>query len=73
MHSVAPRHILWKKSSYSAANGNCVEIARLSGGHIAVRDSKNVTMPALGFTPAGWQAFITEIKTDRCAWEPTES
>ncbi|MGH3789124.1 MAG: DUF397 domain-containing protein [Pseudonocardiaceae bacterium] len=30
-------------SSYSAASGNCVEVADLSDGVCAVRDSKNPT------------------------------
>jgi hypothetical protein len=65
MRSAAPHHISWKKSSYSAANGNCVEVARLGGGHIGVRDSKNAAMPAMGFTPAAWRTFIREIKSNR--------
>jgi Domain of unknown function (DUF397) len=63
MQSATPHYTFWKKSSYSAANGNCVEVARLAGGHISVRDSKNAAMPALGFTAAGWQAFIAELKS----------
>jgi Domain of unknown function (DUF397) len=33
-------------------------------GFIGVRDSKSVAMPALGFTPAGWQTFVGAIKRD---------
>jgi Domain of unknown function (DUF397) len=65
MRSVMPHRVSWKKSSYSAANGNCVEVARLGAGYIGVRDSKNPVLPALGFTPAGWQAFITAVKSNR--------
>ena len=63
MRSVTRQYISWKRSSYSAANGNCVEVARLSSGYIGVRDSKNAALPALGFTPAGWRAFITQTKS----------
>jgi hypothetical protein len=31
----------WKKSSWSAENGNCVEVAELPGNNIGVRDSKD--------------------------------
>jgi hypothetical protein len=65
MRSAAPYYISWKKSSYSAANGNCVEVARLRGGYVSVRDSKNADLPALGFTPADWQVFVREIKSGR--------
>ena len=32
---------IWRKSSWSAYNGNCVEVAGLDGALIAVRDSKD--------------------------------
>ena len=64
MRLVTPQDISWKKSSYSAANGDCVEVAHLISGHIAVRDSKDVSRPALGFTPVGWRTFVGEIKRD---------
>jgi hypothetical protein len=65
MRSTDPHGIFWKKSTYSAANGDCVEVARLANGHIGVRDSKNIAEPALGFTPAEWQTFIGDVKRIR--------
>lgn len=62
MRSVEPLNILWKKSSYSAANGDCVEVACLENGGIGVRDSKNIGAPALGFAPAEWRIFLAAIK-----------
>ena len=62
MRSVNPRDRSWRKSSYSAANGNCVEVAQLVNGRIGVRDSKNVAMPALGFAPAEWRTFVGHVK-----------
>jgi Domain of unknown function (DUF397) len=49
----------WRKSRHSGSNGgNCVEIAFLDGGRVAVRDSKDAgTGPALVFTAAEWAAF----------------
>lgn len=41
----------WRKSSYSGKEGNCVEIALLPGGGVAVRDSTDPRGPAL-FHPA---------------------
>ncbi|MEU2087907.1 DUF397 domain-containing protein [Nocardia beijingensis] len=47
----------WFKSSYSSGGQDCVEVAHLAGGMVGVRDSKNLTGPALVFTPAAWDAF----------------
>lgn len=52
----------WRKASYSAANGNCVEVARNIPGIIAVRDSKNPEGPALVFTPSEWECFVAGAK-----------
>lgn len=54
----------WKKSSWSAENGNCVEVAELSEGNIGVRDSKakGPGCPALAFTRADWSSFIISVK-----------
>jgi hypothetical protein len=65
MRSINPSIAFWRKSSYSAANGDCVEVARLANGYIGVRDSKNIVLPTLGFTPARWQTFVGEVKHDR--------
>lgn len=48
----------WLKSSLSAANGDCIEVAKLSTGHIGVRDSKDVNGPVLRFTDREWEAFV---------------
>ena len=48
----------WKKSTLSAHNGNCVEVAGLAGDMIRVRDSKNPAGGILNFTTAEWDAFI---------------
>jgi hypothetical protein len=63
MHPVDLSRLAWRKSSYSGANGNCVEIAPARGSALtAVRDSKDRSGPALIFSAGQWSAFTTGIK-----------
>jgi hypothetical protein len=48
----------WVKSSFSFANGNCVEVAELPGGSVGIRDSRDPGGPVLRFTQAEWAAFL---------------
>jgi hypothetical protein len=49
----------WVKSSRSApTGGNCVEVAFLPDGQVAVRNSRQPTGPALVFTAPEWAAFV---------------
>jgi hypothetical protein len=66
--------ITWRKSSYSGAEGDCVEIgwrkSSYSGAEgecvevgwpdeaVAVRDSKNPDGPTLAFSVGGWNTFL---------------
>jgi hypothetical protein len=51
----------WFKSSFSAA-GNCVEVAHLPGGDVALRDSKDRGKPAHVYTRSEWEAFLAGAK-----------
>jgi uncharacterized protein DUF397 len=55
----------WVKSSFSYANGNCVEVAGPSDNFIWIRDSKNPDGPKLRFTPAEWDAFLGSVRNGR--------
>ncbi|TWF83329.1 uncharacterized protein DUF397 [Streptomyces capillispiralis] len=52
----------WIKSRHSNAEGNCVEVAPLTGGGIAVRNSRDPDGPALIYTPAELAAFLAGAK-----------
>ena len=54
----------WIKSSYSANEGQCVEIATLDNG-TAIRDSKDPAGPVLRFTSAQWRAFLGAVKAGK--------
>jgi hypothetical protein len=53
----------WRKSSRSASNGNCVEVAALHDQLVGVRDSRQVGQgPVLVFDGAAWRSFIDSVK-----------
>ena len=51
----------YTKSSHSGMSG-CVEVRLLADGSIGVRDSKDITQPALVFTPPEWTAFLAGVR-----------
>ncbi|MER7757648.1 DUF397 domain-containing protein [Kitasatospora sp. NPDC097643] len=53
----------WRKSSYSAQQGQCVEVAIGPPDQVPVRDSKDPHGPALVFPADAWQSFVTAIQT----------
>jgi hypothetical protein len=51
----------FRKSSFSGGGG-CVEVRLLPDGHVAVRDSKQPSLPASSHTPTAWRAFLAGIR-----------
>ncbi|GAA1440385.1 DUF397 domain-containing protein [Nocardiopsis tropica] len=56
--------LVFRKSSYSGQDQDCVEIADLPSG-AAVRDSKNPAKGHFPFPAAEWTAFLTIACTGR--------
>jgi hypothetical protein len=57
-----PAGTKWRKSSASNPSGNCVEIAVLTDGAVAVRNSRHPAGPALIYTRAELAAFVQGIR-----------
>lgn len=56
------RDVQWCKSGRSSAQGNCVEVASLPGGEVAMRNSRHPEGPALVFTSLEFEAFVLSAK-----------
>ncbi len=54
----------WRKSSYSGAGNDCVELAVATVG-AAVRDSKNPEVGHVSFATTEWSAFLGAVKEGR--------
>jgi len=53
----------WWKSSWSAYNGGCVEVADLRYDRVGVRDTKaKGSGPVLVFTNTEWNSFLSRVK-----------
>ncbi|MFE7611257.1 DUF397 domain-containing protein [Streptomyces celluloflavus] len=55
---------IYRKSSYSDHEDECVEVATNLPRTVAVRDSKNPDGPILQLTPATWTAFQLAVSQD---------
>ncbi|MGW9211033.1 DUF397 domain-containing protein [Embleya sp. NPDC055664] len=55
--------VVWVKSTASNAEGNCVELAGLPDGRVAVRNSRHPSGPALVYTRSEIAAFVNGAKS----------
>jgi hypothetical protein len=56
----------WRVSSFSGNNGTCVEVAALSDGHIALRNSRYPDAATIRCTRAEINVWIKGIKAGEC-------
>ncbi len=54
---------VWRTSSYSGQNGNCIQVTS-PGPAIAVRDSKNPDGPKLMISPGAWRKFARRVRAE---------
>lgn len=52
----------WRKATKSSTNGQCVEVAFLDNGDVAIRDSKHPDGPVLHYTALEWECFVDGVE-----------
>jgi hypothetical protein len=55
--------VVWRKSHFSNPSGNCVEVAELPDGRVAMRNSRDPEGPALIYTRGEVDAFVRGAKS----------
>ncbi|TDC41453.1 DUF397 domain-containing protein [Micromonospora sp. KC213] len=60
---------MWRKSSRSGSEGDCVEVAGFADS-VGVRDSKDRRGPALTFTPDAWTGFVRATRSEALTSRP---
>lgn len=55
--------VVWRKSHFSNPSGNCVEVAELPDGRVAMRNSRDPEGPALIYTRCEVDAFVRGAKS----------
>jgi hypothetical protein len=58
--------LIWRKSSASGGNGNCVEVAK-SGSSVLVRNSRNRSGTVLKLSCAQWRGLVQRIRDGEAA------
>lgn len=53
---------VWRTSSYSGGQGECVEVASDIPGAVPVRDSKHRAGPMVVVSAQAWQTFLKRLK-----------
>jgi hypothetical protein len=60
-HAALLQQAIWRKSSFSGTQGNCVEVAVNLPGVVAVRDSKRPGASVLIFSSTEWRGFVRRV------------
>lgn len=53
---------IWRKSSHSGGQGDCLELAHNIPALAPVRDSKNPAGPVIPFSRDAWGVFVAHLR-----------
>lgn len=60
---IDPSELSWRKSTFSNPSGNCVEVAELASGLVAMRNSRDPLGSVLVYTRPEIDAFLRGAKS----------
>ena len=55
---------VFRKSSYSVAQGACVEVGSQFPGLVMIRDSQDIHGASVPVSPHGWRQFVSQVKLE---------
>lgn len=67
MSTVNSAQVVWRKSSFSGSESNCVEVAPLGDGRFAIRNSNFPAAGHITYARADLAAFVQAIKAGALA------
>jgi len=59
---LATAGLKWRVSSYCGGNGECVAVAKLPDGDVAIKDTKEHDGHLLRFSQREWRAFLAGVR-----------
>jgi hypothetical protein len=59
------RGVTFRKSTYSAGVGQCVEVGSRSSGDVLLRDSVDADGTWIPVSSAGWREFVGRVKSGK--------
>ncbi|MGO4747097.1 DUF397 domain-containing protein [Streptomyces sp. 2MCAF27] len=65
--------VVWRVSSYSGGQGNCLEVADNLPHGVHVRDSKRPAGPVIVFSHSSWDAFVADLHHDKPFNSPSDN
>ncbi|WP_215541426.1 DUF397 domain-containing protein [Amycolatopsis sp. CA-230715] len=63
MSTIEPSAVVWRASSHSGGNGECVEVGT-SPVAVLIRDTKQRGGGSLRMDSRPWRAFLAELRAD---------